>query len=122
MTRSEEQMHVGVERHETGRARLRKHVVTEEQEQTVPVRHEEARLVREPITEANRGDAMSGPEISEAEHEVILPEEQPVVETKAEPKERVRLDVDEHTEQATVRGTVRKERIELEEDADDLRD
>jgi stress response protein YsnF len=122
MTRSEEQMHVGVERHEAGRARLRKYVVTEEQEQTVPVRHEEARLVREPITEANRGDAMSGPEISEAEHEVILHEETPVVETRAEPKERVRLDVDEHTEQTTVRGTVRKEQINVEDPDDDQRD
>ncbi|MFC9292409.1 PRC-barrel domain-containing protein, partial [Streptomyces sp. NPDC057052] len=41
MTRSEEQMHVGVERRETGRARLRKYVVTEEVETTVPVRREE---------------------------------------------------------------------------------
>ncbi|NUR30938.1 MAG: YsnF/AvaK domain-containing protein, partial [Catenulispora sp.] len=53
MTRSEERMNVGVERREAGRARLRKYVVTEEQEKTVPVRHEEVRLEREPITEAN---------------------------------------------------------------------
>lgn len=120
MTRSEESMHVGVERHETGRARLRKYVVTEEQEHTVPLRHEEVRLEREPITEANSGEAMSGPEISEAEHEVTLHEERPVVQTTVEPKERVRLAVDERTEEATVRGQVRKEEIRLEgsEDGD----
>jgi hypothetical protein len=67
MTRSEERMHVGVERREAGRARLRTYVVTEQEERTVPVRHEEVRVEREPITDANRDDALSGPDISEAE-------------------------------------------------------
>lgn len=115
MTRSEEEMHVGIERREAGRVRLRKYVVTEEQQQTVPVRHEEVRVEREPITDANRGEALSGPEISEAEHEVTLHEEEPVVETRAVPKERVRLTTDEVTEEETVTGEVRKERIEAEE-------
>ena len=114
MTRSEETMHVGTERHEVGRARLRKYVVTEEQEQTVPLRHDEVRVEREPITQANRDAAMSGPEISEDEHEVTLYEERPVVETRVEPVERVRLTTDERTEEETVRGRVRKERIEAD--------
>jgi hypothetical protein len=46
---------------------------------------------------------------------VILHEERPVVETRAEPKERVRLTTDEVTEEETVTGEVRKERIEAEE-------
>ncbi|MCF4136015.1 PRC and DUF2382 domain-containing protein [Streptomyces sp. Tue 6430] len=114
MTRSEEQMHVGVERRETGRARLRKYVVTEEVETTVPVRREEVRVEREPITEANRDAALSGPEISEAEHEVVLHEERPVVETETVPVERVRLTADEQNDEETVRGQVRKERLETE--------
>ncbi|MGC9474005.1 DUF2382 domain-containing protein [Streptomyces sp. WG4] len=114
MTRSEEQMHVGVERRESGRARLRKYVVTEEVQQTVPVSHEEVRVEREPITDANRGDALAGPEISEAEHEVTLHEERPVVETETVPVERVRMTTEEHTEDEVVRGQVRKERIEAE--------
>ncbi|MER7108667.1 PRC and DUF2382 domain-containing protein [Streptomyces sp. NPDC000229] len=114
MTRSEEQMHVGTERQEVGRARLRKYVVTEEVQQTVPVRHEEVRIEREPVTDANVDDAMSGPEISEAEHEVTLHAERPVVETEAVPVERVRLDAEEHVEEETVRGQVRKERIEAD--------
>ncbi|MGP3999506.1 YsnF/AvaK domain-containing protein [Streptomyces sp. 8N706] len=123
MTRSEEQMHVGTERREVGRVRLRKYVVTEEQQQTIPVRHEEVRVEREPVTDANRGEAMAGPEISEAEHEVTLHEERPVVETRAEPKERVRLTTDERTEEETVKGKVRKERIETEgtDEGDDRR-
>ncbi|MCZ9341595.1 YsnF/AvaK domain-containing protein, partial [Streptomyces sp. TRM76130] len=91
MTLSEERLHIGVERREAGRARLRKYVVTEDVQQTVPVRHDEVRLEREPITEANRDAALSGPEISEAEHEVTLYEERPVVETETVPVERVRL-------------------------------
>ncbi|MFF5370269.1 DUF2382 domain-containing protein [Streptomyces sp. NPDC013187] len=114
MTRSEEEMHVGVERREAGRARLRKYVVTEEQQYTVPVRHEEVRVEREPITDTNRDSAMTGPDITEAEHDVTLYEEQPVVETRAVPKERVRLTTEEVTEEETVTGEVRKERIETE--------
>ncbi len=81
---------------------------------TVPVRHEEARVEREPITDANRDAAMSGPDITEAEHEVVLHEERPVVETETQPMERVRLTAEERTEQETVHGRVRKERIDTE--------
>src|SRR6188472_3783650 len=72
MTRSEEQLRVGTQTREAGRARLRKHVATEHQQVSVPVSHEEITLDREPITEANRGAAYDGPAISEEEHEVTL--------------------------------------------------
>jgi stress response protein YsnF len=114
MTRSEEELHVRLERTAAGRARLRKVVDVEEVEQTVPVRHEEIRLEREPITERNRGPALSGPEIAEAEHVVTLHEEKPVIETEVVPKERIRMRVEEHTEERKVRGRVRKERIETD--------
>ncbi|MFE7814270.1 DUF2382 domain-containing protein [Streptomyces sp. NPDC057433] len=120
MTRIEEEMHVRVERRETGRAKLHKYVVTEDVEQTVPVRHEEVRVVREPITEADREAAMSGAEIGEADYEVTLHEERPVVETRAVPVERVRLTTEERVENETVRGRVRKERIESEGVPDDV--
>ena len=114
MTRSEEELRVGVERRPSGRARLRKYVVTEHVQKTVPVRHEEVRVEREPITDENIDQALSGPEITEAEHEVTLHEERPVVETETVPKERVRLTTEEYTEEETVEGDVRKERIEGE--------
>ncbi|WAX76587.1 PRC and DUF2382 domain-containing protein [Streptomyces sp. KMM 9044] len=119
MTRMEEEMHVRVERRETGRAKLHKYVVTEDVEQTVPVRHEEVHVVREPITEADREAAMPGAEMGEADYEVTLHEERPVVETRAVPVERVRLTMEERTENKTVRGRVRKERIESEGVPDD---
>ena len=119
MTRSEERMHVGTENaEEMGRARLRKYVVTETVQQSVPVSHEEVRVEREPITEANIGQATSGPEISEEEHEVTLHAERPVVATEAVPVERVRLAKDRVAGEETVTGEVRKEQIETETDGD----
>ena len=114
MTRSEEQLRVGTETQETGRARLRKYVVTEQQNVTVPVSREEVRLEREPITDANRGDAYDGPAISEEEHEVVLHAERPVVSTEAVAVERVRMGKETVTEHENVRGEVRKEQIELD--------
>ncbi|MFC0680506.1 DUF2382 domain-containing protein [Lysobacter korlensis] len=116
MTRSEEQLHVGTERVQTGKARLRKYVVTENQSVTVPVQREEVRIEREPITDANIGDAMDGPAISEEEHEVVLSEERPVIQKEAVPVERVRLDKDVVTEQQTVNEEVRKEEITFDGD------
>jgi uncharacterized protein (TIGR02271 family) len=110
----EEQLRVGTETREAGRARLRKHVITEHQQTTVPVSHEEVTVEREPITEANRGDAYDGPAISEEEHEVTLHAERPVVETEAVPVERVQLGKQTVTDQETVGGEVRKEEVELD--------
>lgn len=118
MTRSEEQLNVGTQRVETGRARLRKYVVTEQQNVTVPVEREEVRLEREPITDGNVGQALDGPAISEEEHEVILSEERPVINKETVPVERVRLDKDVVTEQQQVSEDVRREEIELEGDGD----
>jgi uncharacterized protein (TIGR02271 family) len=115
MTRSEERLHVGTERVETGRARLRKYVVTENETVTVPVTREEVRVEREPITDGNVGDALSGPDISEEEHEVVLTEERPVVAKETVPVERVRLDTETVTDNETVSEQVRKEEIEYED-------
>ena len=118
MTLSEERVEVGTQKREAGRARLRKYVVTENVTKTVPVQREEVRLEREPITEANRGAAESGPEISEEEHEVVLHEERPVVEKEAVPVERVRLDTETVTDDVTVNEEVRKEKLDADVDED----
>jgi uncharacterized protein (TIGR02271 family) len=78
------------------------------------VQREEVRLEREPITDANRGAAMSGPDISEEEHEVTLHEERPVVQKETVPVERVRLDKDVVQEDVTVNEEVRKEQIDAD--------
>ena len=116
MTRSEEQLRVGTERVEAGRARLRKYVTSETETRTVPVSKETVHVEREPITDANMPNAMSGPAISEEEHEVVLTEERPVVQKEAVPVERVRLDTDTVTENVQVTEEVRKEQIDMDGD------
>jgi uncharacterized protein (TIGR02271 family) len=114
MTRSEEELHLGTAQRERGRARLRKYVVTENVQTTVPVSREEVRIEGEPITDANRDQALDGPDISEEEHEVVLHEEEPVVEKRTVPKERVRLDKETVTDEREISEQVRKEQIEGE--------
>jgi uncharacterized protein (TIGR02271 family) len=114
MTRSEERLSVGTERQATGRARLRKYVITENVTRTVPVQREEIRLEREPITDGNVSEATSGPDISEAEHEVVLHEERAIVDKETVPVERVRLDTETVADEVTVDEQVRKERIEAD--------
>lgn len=114
MTRSEEQLHVGTETREAGRARLRKYIVTENVTTTVPVSREEVRLEREPITDANRDEAVSGGDLTTEEHDVVLTEERVVVNKETVPVERVRVDKDVVTEEQQVSEQVRKEQIELE--------
>ena len=122
MTRSEEELRVGTETRQRGRARLRKYVTTETQQVTVPVQREEVRLEREPITDANLDAATSGPELTESEHEVVLHEERPVVDKEVVPRERVRLDTETVTEERQVGEEVRKEQIEVDEGDTDVRD
>src|SRR4029450_13483877 len=93
---------VGAGSEERARALLRKYVVTENVTETVPVTREEVRVEREPITDANVGNAMDGPAISEEEHEETLH------------RARARLDKETVTEQATVTEGVRKEEIEVD--------
>jgi uncharacterized protein (TIGR02271 family) len=116
MTRSEEELRVGTTSRERGRVRLRKYVTTEQVQQTVPVQRERVRVEREPISDANLDAATSGPELSEAEHEVILREEEPVVEKRVVPRERVRLDKDTVTGEERVAEEVRKEQIDVHDE------
>ncbi|WP_181776594.1 DUF2382 domain-containing protein [Amycolatopsis pittospori] len=112
MTRSEERLKVGTEQVETGHVRLRKYVVTEEQQITVPVSHEEVRIEREPITNASGTKA----EIAEDEQDVVLHAEKPVVSKETVPVERARLKTETVTEDETISGKVRKEQFEVTDD------
>ncbi|MBA2624456.1 MAG: PRC and DUF2382 domain-containing protein [Acidimicrobiia bacterium] len=118
MTRSEEELRVDKVKRPSETVRLRKYITTEQVGMTVPVQREEARVSREPITEANRGAAMSGGDLTEEEHELTLSEEEVVVDKQVVPKERVRLDKDVVTEERQVSEEVRKENIEVDGDVD----
>jgi len=115
VTRSEEELRVDKQRQETGKVRLRKYVVTEQQNIQVPVEKEVARVVREPATGAGGGD------IGDAETEITLSEERAVVTKETVPKEKVRLEKDVEQSTKTVSGEVRKERVDVEGDVEDTR-
>ncbi|WP_432544972.1 DUF2382 domain-containing protein [Kineococcus sp. SYSU DK002] len=116
MTRSKEELHVGTETREAGRARLRKYITSENVSRTVPVSHEEVVVTREPITEANRGAALSGGDLTEEEHEVVLTEERAVAAKETVPVERVQLGTETVTSEETVEATVREEVIDVDAD------
>jgi len=116
MTRSEEELRVGTRQREAGRARLRKWVETERVSTTVPVAHEEVRIEREPITDANVDQALSGQDISEGVYEVTLTEEEAVAGTETVPKERIRMEKETLVEDETFAADLRKERVEAEYD------
>lgn len=112
IVRSEEQLNVGKERVESGQVRLRKYVVNETETVEVPVQREEVRVVREPISEADRANVDS--RIGEAEASVTLSEERVTVNKETVPVEKVSLD--KETVQSTERVTeeLQKERIETD--------
>ncbi len=118
MTRSEEELDVNKSSRQSGTARIRKWIETENVQMTVPIRREKARLVTEPVTDANRDAAMSGGDLTTEEHEVTLSEEVVDVQKTVVPKERVRLEKDVETEDVTVDEEVRKERIEMDHEQD----
>lgn len=118
MTRSEEQLNVGTEKVQTGRARLRKYVTTDTETVQVPVSREEVRVEREPITEGNRGDAVAGGDLTEEEHEVTLTEERAVVSKETVPVERVKLGTETVQDTQQVSEEVRSEQIDVDGDTD----
>jgi len=111
LTAHEERLVIGTEEMETGRVRLRKYVVTENVRTTVPVRHEEVRVEREPVAPGERD---GGELFVDEEAEVVLHAEQPRVGKETVATERVRLSKSTREEQQSVGGRVRKERIEVD--------
>jgi uncharacterized protein (TIGR02271 family) len=112
LTRSEEELRVDTERLGRGKAGVRKHVVTEHEERTVPIQREELRVEREPIA---RDAEVEDAGIAEDEQVVELHEERPVVSKEVVPKERVRVSKAVVTGHEQVAEPVRRERIEIDE-------
>jgi uncharacterized protein (TIGR02271 family) len=113
VTRSEEELKVGKRAVEAGSVRLRKWVETEPVDVDVELKRETARVTREPIDEPV--DA----ELGEDEVEVPLRTEEAVAQKQVVAKERVGVEKDVETKQATVTDELRKERVEVEGDAEE---
>ena len=112
VVRSEEELRVGKEQVQAGRARVRKWVETEPVETDVELRRETARVTREPIDQP-----VSDAAIGEEEVEVELTEERPVVEKQTVAKERIGLEKDVETQRETVADEVRKERVDVDDES-----
>jgi len=112
LIRSEEELDVDTKQVPRGQASVRKQVVTEQQGRTVPVEREELRVQREPIA-AGEGDRDA--ELSADERTIELREEQPVVNKRVVPKERVRIGKEVVRDQEHVSEPVRKEQVEVDQ-------
>lgn len=110
LIRSEERLRVGTESQPAGKARLRKQVVTEGVHTTVPVEHDEVYVEREPIPPEQARNVPG--EIGEAEQEMTLRAERPIVAKETVPVERVRLAKDEVVEEQAIDDQIRRERVE----------
>ena len=110
--RSEEQLNVSKDRVESGQVRLRKYVVNETETVDVPVEREEVRVVREPITDADRANYDGN--IGEQEASVTLHEDRVNVSKDSVPVEKVSLEKDTVQDTERVSEDVRKERFETD--------
>jgi uncharacterized protein (TIGR02271 family) len=109
--RSEEELRVGKQETQAGRARLRKWVETQPVEAQVELRRETAHVTREPIDQP-----VSGADLGEQEIEVPLSQEEAVVQKETVAKERIGLEKDVEVQTETVSDEVRKERVDVEGD------
>lgn len=114
VTRHEEELAVGTQQVETGRARLHKWVETEPVAMDVELRQETAHVTREQVDQP-----VDGAELGEDSVEVPLSGERPVVQKQTVAKERVGIQKDVATDRQTVEDEVRKERVEVEGDVDE---
>ncbi|WP_285734286.1 PRC and DUF2382 domain-containing protein [Nocardiopsis sp. ATB16-24] len=114
MTRSEERVDIGVERRQTGRARLHKYVETERFDESVPLRHDELQVERRRIEDPEA--AREAEEMGESEEVFTLYEERPVVSKEQVPVEEVRVRKRDVTREEHVSGERRRERVELEDE------
>jgi len=114
VVRHEERLKVGTQERETGRARLRKYVVTDHETVDVPVEREEVTVERTPIRDGQVGTGTIG----EEEVEVSLHEERPVVEKETVAVEEVGLNKETVRDTQRVEADVRKEQVDVETDTD----
>ena len=116
VTRSEELLHVGVERVVSKVVRVSKYRVTETVTRTFQVSHEEIRVDTLPAHGPAQPAGFGGrrPDADGSRNfEVVLHAEQLVVTKHVVPVERVRITVDDVVQQVQVSESVRKETLEL---------
>lgn len=109
----EERLNVGTESREAGKARLRKHVVTETERVEVPVQREELHVERESLSGERATDYRIGED--NVDETITLHEERPVVNKETVATERVNIGKETVTDTETVQADLKREQIEVDE-------
>jgi len=119
LTLAEEQLAVGKRTVQEGEVALRKHVDTRHVEEQVELVREEVTVERRPIS----ADAANAPvaEIGETEIRVPVMREEAVVEKRTVPIEEVVVHKEARTDTETVRADLRKETLDVDQNADTSR-
>ena len=110
VVRSEEQLKIETVTRASGTARLRTYEVVEDVEISVPVRRRFVRLEWEPA------EGSTSPPPAGIGEDILVAEEEVHVETRMVPRERVRLVVDQVTEDRVITEVLRRERVDVELD------
>ena len=111
----EEQLVVGKQQEETGRVHLHKDVVQEQETVSVNLRHEEVTVERVATTGQQMSEADLKNVFQDQVIEIPIMGEEAIVGKQAHVVEEVRLHKDATQEQQQVTGTVRKERVTVDE-------
>lgn len=116
VTLSEERLEVGTVERESGRVRLRKYIVTENETITVPVRKEKLVVERLPAAGTVTDPITGADGAAEVIEEVTLREERVIVEKETVAVEQVRVGKQQVTEEQEITAQVRRERADVEID------
>jgi uncharacterized protein (TIGR02271 family) len=122
MVRTEERLRVLTDTVVTGRVRVRKYLVTEERTFTVEVTREEISVEHEEVSPAERTALPAddpGTPLAEQVLELVRHEERVLVTKEVVPVERVRVVRRVVTEPEVVRGVVRREVLDVQQDRRD---
>ncbi len=109
--RVEEELRAGTREREAGGVHVRKRVITEREQISVPTRHEEVSVERVPVEGREASEAEIG------EDEVFMPvtEEEVVVEKRPVVKEEIRVRKDVIQEEELVEEDVRREEVDIDD-------
>ena len=116
--RSEEQLRVGTTWQAVERVRLARRIVTEVRQIEVEVRREELVVQRESMADPRDGYVPEAPEPETGDDIVmVLSEEVPMITMGTRPYERVRVRVQQVTEERPVTEQVRHEEVVVDNDS-----
>ena len=117
--RSEEQLRVGTTWQAVERVRIARRIVTEVRQIEVAVRREELVVQRDSMADPRDGFDAEGPDPQTREDIVmVLSEEVPLITMGTRPYERVRVRVQQVTEQREVTEPVRREEVVVDSDGE----